>query len=227
MPVRLKSIVAQTIGLFVILALALFVPAGTAGWAAGWVFWGLFLACFVGVTLWLGRHNPALLQERFQLRRAGQPGWDRLYLPLMLLVALAWLVFMALDAGRLRWSPLPVWLQPVGAVVLMGAFYLLFRTFRENAFLSPVVRMQKDRGQTVISTGPYHYVRHPMYAGLLLFVIGTSLLLGSGYGILVGMFFMALLARRSVLEERTLRNELPGYDAYMVSVRYRLIPYVW
>ena len=96
-----------------------------------------------------------------------------------------------------------------------------------RAFLSPVVRMQGDRGQTVISTGPYHYVRHPMYAGLLFFVIGTSLLLGSGYGILVGMLFVALLARRAVLEERTLRNELPGYDGYMARVKYRLIPYVW
>jgi protein-S-isoprenylcysteine O-methyltransferase Ste14 len=112
-------------------------------------------------------------------------------------------------------------------VVLIGAFYLFFLTFRENSYLSPVVRIQKERGHRVVSTGPYHYVRHPMYAGFLLFMTGTPLLLGSWYGVVLGLAFMLVLARRAILEERTLQNELRGYADYMTQVKYRLIPFIW
>ncbi len=115
----------------------------------------------------------------------------------------------------------------MGALVLGGAFWLLFLTFRANAYLSPVVRIQGERGHTVVTTGPYHYVRHPMYAGILGFVIGTALLLGSWYGVLFGLLLVAILARRAVLEERTLREALPGYPAYMDRVKHRLIPHIW
>ena len=112
-------------------------------------------------------------------------------------------------------------------LVMVSSFYLFFLTFRENTYLSTVVRIQEDRGQTVISTGPYHYVRHPMYAGMLIFMVGTSLLLGSWHGILFGVIFILLLIRRTILEERTLLKELPGYKDYMAKVKYRFIPYVW
>jgi len=121
----------------------------------------------------------------------------------------------------------PVWLQVVGANVLIGSFPLFFATFRENSYLSPMVRIQEDRGQTVVSTGPYHYVRHPMYAAALLFLLGTALLLGSGFGLLLGLILVAMIAGRAVLEEHTLREELQGYDSYMAQVKYRLIPYIW
>ena len=107
------------------------------------------------------------------------------------------------------------------------SFFLISLTFRENAFLSPTVRIQEERGQTTISTGPYHYVRHPMYAGGLLLFLGTPLLLGSWYGFLLFLLFIPGLAVRTVLEERVLREELPGYETYMAQVKYRLIPYVW
>ena len=90
-----------------------------------------------------------------------------------------------------------------------------------------MVRIQQERGHAVISTGPYHYVRHPMYAAILIFVVGTSLLLGSWYGLLFGMARMVVLARRAILEERTLREHLHGYTDYIAHVQYRLIPYVW
>lgn len=90
-----------------------------------------------------------------------------------------------------------------------------------------MVRVQRDRGQTVVSTGPYHYVRHPMYAAALLFLLGTTLLLGSWYGLLWGLILVGMIAGRAILEERTLQKELEGYDAYMAQVKYRLIPYIW
>jgi protein-S-isoprenylcysteine O-methyltransferase Ste14 len=162
-----------------------------------------------------------------RLGTSDQKGWDKLLFPLLLILPFAWLMFMSFDAVRVHWSPLPFWVEIIGAIVLLCSFYLLFLTFRENAYLSPVVRIQKERGHTVVSTGPYHYVRHPMYAAMLVFVVGTSLLLGSGYGLLLGLLFILVLAQRAVLEERALRTELQGYATYMAEVKYRLIPHVW
>jgi protein-S-isoprenylcysteine O-methyltransferase Ste14 len=134
---------------------------------------------------------------------------------------------MALDGGRFHWSPVPGWLQVAGAIVLLCSFYIFFVTFRENSYLSPAVRVQTERGQTVVSTGPYHYVRHPMYAAFLLYALGTPLLLGAWYGLVLGVILVLGAARRAVLEERTLREELQGYTDYMRQVKYRLIPGVW
>jgi len=227
MHVDVKQQIGQFIGIFVAFALALFLPAGTLVWHAGWIFLALFFSFYLAITIWLYHHNPGLLQERMRLRTSDQLAWDKVLFPLLMIIPFAWLMFMSFDAVRFHWSPLPVWLEFVGVVVLLCSFYLLFLTFRENAYLSPVVRIQEERGHTVVSTGPYHYVRHPMYAAMLVFVVGTSLLLGSGYGILLALLFMVVLARRAVLEERTLREELHGYAAYMTQVKYRLIPYVW
>jgi protein-S-isoprenylcysteine O-methyltransferase Ste14 len=227
MHVDVKQQIAQFASVFVAFALALFLPAGTLAWFAGWIFLALFFGFYFTVTVWLYRHNPGLLQERMRLSTSDQLGWDKLLFPLLLALPFAWLIFMSLDVVRFHWSPLPAWLEIVGAVILLCSFYLLFLTFRENAYLSPVVRIQEERGHTVVSTGPYRYVRHPMYAAMLVFVVGTALLLGSGYGILLGLLFVVVLARRAVLEERTLRAKLHGYATYMTLVKYRLIPYVW
>ena len=112
-------------------------------------------------------------------------------------------------------------------LLLLGSFYLFFLTFRENAYLSPAVRIQTEHGQSVVSTGPYRYVRHPMYATAIIFLVGTTLLLGSWYGLVVGLILVVGIAVRAVQEERTLRAELPGYDAYLAQVKYHLIPYIW
>jgi protein-S-isoprenylcysteine O-methyltransferase Ste14 len=187
----------------------------------------LFFSFFAGVNLWLFRHNPGLLQERMRFGSSDQQGWDKVVFPLLMAFPVLLLIFMSLDAVRFHWSPVPGWLQVVGAVILLGSFYIFFLTFRENSYLSTVVRIQKDRGHTVISSGPYHYVRHPMYVGFVLFIVGTPLLLGAWYGVLAGLLFIVMLARRAVLEERTLRQQLNGYADYMQQVKYRLIPYIW
>ena len=227
MLVNVKQVIGQFVGVVLAFTLALFLPIGTFAWLAGWIFLLLFLGFYLAVTLWLFRHNPGLLQERMHLGSSDQKGWDKVLFPLLLLFPFVWLMFIALDAVRFQWSPLPVWLQFVGALVLLGSFYLLFLTFRENTYLSTIVRIQADRSHTVVSTGPYHYVRHPMYTGMLAFFVGTPLLLGSGYGIVGGLLLMLMLAWRAVLEERTLQTELHGYAAYMRQVKYRLVPYVW
>ena len=118
-------------------------------------------------------------------------------------------------------------LQVVGAIALVVSFVLISLVFRENSYLSATVRIQEERGQTVITTGLYHYVRHPMYAGGLFLFLGTPLLLGSWYGLQLTLLFLPALIVRAMLEERTLLRELPGYGAYMTQVKYRLIPHVW
>lgn len=227
MQVNLKSLVLQVAGVFTIFALALFIPAGTIAWLSGWIFLALFFGFSLSIFLWLYRHNPGLLRERMRLGTSDQQAWDKMLFPLIQAYLLAWLVFMSLDAERFHWSSMPIWLQGAGALILLCSFYLLFLTFRENSYLSPVVRIQDERGQTVISTGPYHYVRHPMYSAILIFIVGTSLLLDSAYGVPIGLLGMLMLARRAVLEETTLSKELPGYAAYKEKVRYRLIPLIW
>src|SRR5215217_5094177 len=188
---------------------------------------GLFFGFYLAVTVWLFQHNPGLVQERMRLGTSDQQGWDQVLFPLIFVLFFVWLILMALDAVRFQWSQVPVWLQIIGTILLVCSFYLLFLAFRENSYLSPVVRIQEERGQTVVSTGPYHYVWHPIYAAIVVFIVGTALLLGSWYGIVLGLILGVMLARRAVLEERTLRAELPGYGAYMAQVKYRLIPYVW
>jgi protein-S-isoprenylcysteine O-methyltransferase Ste14 len=190
-------------------------------------FWGCFFGFFLGIDVWLSRRNPGMLRERMRLGTSDQQGWDRMLFPLLQVLLFMWLILMSLDAARFHWSRVPIWLHVVGGVVLSCSFYPLFLTFQENSYLSPVVRIQEERGQSVISTGPYRYVRHPMYSGIIIFIMGTPLLLGSWYGILFGIFPVIILARRAVLEERTLRKGLPGYSAYMANIKYRLIPYVW
>jgi protein-S-isoprenylcysteine O-methyltransferase Ste14 len=212
---------------FLLMALALFLPAGTIAWPAGWIFL-ILLHGWLLVGIWLLlKYNPGLLEERINLSQSNQKAWDKVFILLLYSFLFAWLVLMPLDAVRFHWSQMPLLLQVVGAVALVGSFFFISLTFRENSFLSPTVRIQEERGQTVISTGPYHYVRHPMYAGGLLLFLGTPLLLGSWYGLLLALIFIPAGAVRAVLEERVLRKELPGYDAYMAQVKYRLVPYVW
>jgi protein-S-isoprenylcysteine O-methyltransferase Ste14 len=153
MQVNIKLLVWQIIGLVVLFALALFVPAGTIAWLAGWIFLGLFFGFYLAVTFWLLRHNPGLLQERMHLGTADQQGWDKVLFPLMIVFPFVWLMFISFDTVRLHWSPVPVWLQMVGTVILLCSFYLFFRTFRENSYLSTVVRIQAERGHTLVSTG--------------------------------------------------------------------------
>src|SRR5262245_29475201 len=222
MAVNLKLLAAQIVGMFLVFALLLFLAAGTVAWPAGWAFLGLFFGFTVALSLWLLRHSPGLLVERMTgIGKADQKRWDRVFFAAANLLFVAWLVVMPLDAVRFGWSAVPTWVQVLGALLSVASFYLFFLTFRANAYLSPAVRVQVDRGQTVVTTGPYRYVRHPMYAGAAVFIVGTSLLLGSWYGLLVGLLIVVAVAFRAVGEERVLRTELPGYDDYAATVRYR------
>jgi len=206
-----------------------FVLAGDWRCVEGWIFAGWFLALCSTVILWLYRNDPALLAERY--RRPGTGGQSRkdqaIVYGIVILFA-AWIAVMPLDARRFRWTrPFPLGLQVAGGALLIGAAFLLFRSFRDNTFLSALVRIQGERKHRVVSSGVYGFVRHPMYLGALLMFTGTPLLLGSSLGLVVAGALTLLLAFRIVGEEQTLADELEGYAEYRRTVRYRLLPLVW
>jgi len=210
------------------MALLLFVPAGTVQWPAGWLFLAELGGVGLAIGLWLARHDPALLEERMSLGlQPAQKPWDKAFMASIFTVWSGWLVLMALDAVRFRWSHVPLWLQAVGAILILVCMYLAQLALRENTFAAPVVKIQAERGHRVVSSGPYAYIRHPMYAGALLFFIGTPLMLGSWYGLAAAAVMAGSLVVRTILEERMLMEELPGYREYAARMRYRLIPWIW
>ena len=220
--------VVQNLVFNVVFVLLLFVPAGSLAWPQGWVFLVLFDGCSLAIGYWLLRTDPALLAERMKSPfDANQKPRDRAVMGVLLLCFGVWLVFMALDARRFRWSDTPLWAQAIGAALIVVAFWAWSRVLRVNSFASTRVRLQPERGQTVISTGPYAIVRHPMYADALFLMIGAPLLLGSLWGLLGVLPVLPLLALRIRGEEAVLMDGLPGYRAYAAKVRFRLVPGVW
>lgn len=218
-----------------VVATALFFPtlvvllAGNWRWVEGWILaiWLVVMILFnVGYLYW---KDPALLAER--TKRPGsenQKPWDRYLLIIVLAIAVVWLVVLPLDAGRFHWSPaFPLWLKILGGIALIPALYLIERTTIENTYLSAMVRIQSDREQHVVSTGPYGLVRHPLYLGCMLMMLGAPLLVGSVCGLVISLIGSILLAVRIVGEEKMLADELEGYAEYQNRVKYRLIPRVW
>ncbi|HEY7414525.1 MAG TPA: isoprenylcysteine carboxylmethyltransferase family protein [Ktedonobacteraceae bacterium] len=224
MTLTIKSLVGG-IAQLLLFPLVLFLVAGTLAWPAAWVFLIMFYGFVIITVRLLLRRNPALLEERMSVFKLS-PGRDIMFL-LVCAISLVWLIVIPLDAVRFHWSQMPLWLQGIGALALLGAFALMYLAFRENAYLTPTVRIQEERRHVVVSTGPYQFVRHPMYTGFHLFFIGMPLLLGSVFGLVLSLALIGLVVSRAVLEERLLRQELPGYDAYMAHVTARFIPHVW
>jgi protein-S-isoprenylcysteine O-methyltransferase Ste14 len=223
----MKRLLVQNTLWIAAMAALLFAPAGTWAWPGAWAFLIEMWVLAFGVGLWLLRHDPALLKERMgSFVQRDQAAIDKVLVVSLVLIACAWLVLMGLDA-RYGWSAVPVWLQAIGAIGIFLSTYIGYLTFRENSFASPVVKIQTERAHSVVTTGPYRYVRHPMYAGALFYFVGLPLLLGSWWGLAALPLFIGLFAIRIGIEEKTLRTALRGYDDYAARVRYRIIPLIW
>jgi protein-S-isoprenylcysteine O-methyltransferase Ste14 len=206
----------------------LFLSAGTLDWPAAWIFLAEYLIGGFAVMLWLARRDPGLFRERLSgAFQRGQTFWDKVFMGFIIVAWYGWLVVIGLDARRWRLSHVPTILGAVGALLIAAGFFIVWLTFRENSFAAPVIRIQDERQQRVISTGPYAIVRHPMYAGASIYMIGMPLLLGSWLGLLVLPLILGALTMRIFLEEAVLRKGLAGYDEYADRVRSRLIPGVW
>jgi protein-S-isoprenylcysteine O-methyltransferase Ste14 len=203
--------------------------SGNWYWIQGWIFSIWFLGLSYYTLIYLYRYDPGLLEERYKKPGTGnEKGWDKYFIYIMFPSFILWFVIMPLDAERFSLTTnFPLILEVVGFLLLVGSAFLLFRSFKDNSFVSPLVRIQSERNQKLVSTGVYGFVRHPMYLGGIMLFLGAPLLLESIYGIIIGIFLSIIFIGRTIGEERMLIRELDGYLEYMDKVRYRLIPHVW
>jgi protein-S-isoprenylcysteine O-methyltransferase Ste14 len=222
------QMIARTVVFLAFLGALLMVPAGTWWWPNAWLFLAVFGLSGIAVGLWLAAVDPELLRERMQFAvRAKQSFSDRIIMSVTAVLFFVWLAAMGYDVRLHGQAMVPQWLSYLGAAALAACFAGALGLFRVNRFAVPVVKVQAEREHAVISTGPYAYVRHPMYAGALVFFIAMPLTLGSWRGLLALPVLALALAVRTIFEERTLRHDLAGYGEYMTRVRWRLVPYLW
>jgi protein-S-isoprenylcysteine O-methyltransferase Ste14 len=210
------------VALIIVMGLLVFVPAGTIRYWQAWTYLAIYFASSMLTTVFLMKKDPALLERRM---RGGPAAEKEKPQKIIMSIAsagyVALLVVPALD-HRFAWSKVPDSVAVLGNVVTAIWFYIEFLVFRENSFSSATVELAE--GQTVISTGPYSVVRHPMYAGALLLFISAPLALGSYWGLVAVVVILPVLIWRLVNEEELLARNLPGYAEYQLRVRYRLIP---
>jgi protein-S-isoprenylcysteine O-methyltransferase Ste14 len=211
---------------FVVTATSVFLSAGTLAWRSGWMFMAVISGAVASVTFGIFRASPELMQERWTAAKMAKP-WDRALAPVM--SGLPFVAVIVAGLGkRLGWaSPFPEWAAWVafGATILGAA--LTYWGMKANRFFSSYVRIQADRGHQVVESGPYAYLRHPGYAGSILFTLGTPILLNSIPAFALAVVTTLATVLRTFLEDRTLRQELPGYQQYAETVPYRLLPLVW
>ncbi|HWC77623.1 MAG TPA: isoprenylcysteine carboxylmethyltransferase family protein [Blastocatellia bacterium] len=225
-------VVRFVIGLIFFIAafgVVLFLGAGTFRWWRGWVFLGVLLVAYMITMLVVLRDREEILNERFKPPiQEGQPFLDKILTVVLIAGFLGLIVFIPLDVFRLQLMGGPgLVIAAIGLALLAAGWWIMSLALRDNPFAAPVVRHQEERNQRVVDSGVYSVVRHPMYAGAVLLFIGMPLWLGSYAGVLLALLPIATLVLRILLEERFLKRELRGYDAYTKRVRHRLIPPVW
>lgn len=209
-----------------IIGALLFLSAGRLDWLWAWLFLAGWLIFLLVSGVLMIRKGPDLLNERGRWAD-NIKGWDKVLMTIYSLVLFTMPVIAGLDAVRFGWSAMPLALHMVGFVGFIPAMVMSLWAISANAYLATYVRIQDDRGHQVVTTGPYRYVRHPMYVGTILWGLCIPLFLGSWWALIPGGLIAAIFVIRTVLEDKTLREELPGYTEYAERVRYRLLLGVW
>jgi len=225
----MPSLERQTIVSFaqfiVFAALLLFLPAWTLAYWQAWLFLAVFMLSSILTTIYVWRKDPALLERRLRGGpTAEKEPIQRVIQTFASITILALFVFPAID-HRFHWSDVPVSAVLVAEVVIAFGFYLIYLVFKENSYSAATVEIAP--GQSVVSTGPYAIVRHPMYSSALLLIFAMPIALGSWWGLLLFPPFAAVIVWRLWEEEKFLVNRLPGYAAYQKKVPYRLLPLIW
>ena len=212
-------------GLALAMGALIFVPAGTLDYWQAWLFVGCYFGASVVVSLWLMRNDPALFERRMRGGPLAEGEHNqKIIMTITSIGFVALLVVPGLDR-RFGWSHMPGVIAVVGDVLLLTGWWGILQVFRANTYAAATI--QVAAGQTVISTGPYGVVRHPMYAAALLMLLGIPVALGSWWGVLVFAAIIPALAWRLLDEERVLVRGLDGYAAYKRKVRWRMIPHIW
>lgn len=221
-----RAAIAYAIGLPLALLALVFLPAGSLSWAPGWVFLAVLVLGFGISALVLARVNPMIYRARSRIQ-PGTKGWDKALLAVILPMMVVILPVAALDAGRYRWSEVPGWLVVLGYVAVLAGIAVTAWAQAVNPFFEPGVRIQSERRQLVIDTGPYRFVRHPGYSAALALFLGMALALASFWALAPATLASAFLVLRTSWEDRLLQAELSGYADYARRIRWRLFPGLW
>jgi protein-S-isoprenylcysteine O-methyltransferase Ste14 len=220
-----RWLIRETMGVLMLVAI-LFLSAGRWDWWMGWALVGITALWIGGTALVVIPRNPELLAERVGPRK-GAKTWDTVIMSVVGLNMVAKYIVAGLDV-RYGWTTsLSLSLQIAALIITALGYALVVWATAANAFFSQIVRIQKERGHTVVASGPYRFVRHPAYVGTILFELASSVMLGSWWALIPGGFSALLLVVRTTLEDKTLQAELDGYTEYAEHTRYRLLPGVW
>ena len=221
-----KSLFFQAIGKFflgvILVGLLVFLPAGSLNYANGWLFMGILFVPMFAAGLVMMAKNPNLLKSRLNAKEKERE--QSLVVKLSGLMFLAGFIMAGLDY-RFGWLPLPQAVSYVAAAAFLIAYLLYAEVLRENTYLSRTIEVQE--GQTVVDTGLYGIVRHPMYAVTLILFLSMPLVLGSLISFVIFLAYPLIIAKRIKNEEQVLEAELPGYKEYKQKVKYRMIPFIW
>jgi protein-S-isoprenylcysteine O-methyltransferase Ste14 len=222
-----RRLVVRLLGMVVVTGASLFLPAGTLDWWNAWVFLQVGIALVALLTGSVFHRSPDLARERQTAGRRAKT-WDRALVPILAgVLPLSSNIVAGLDR-RLGWTTgIGVMASMLGLGVMQVGIAITFRAMRANRFFSSHVRIQHDRDHVVVADGPYRLIRHPGYAGTILYNLGAPILLGSAVAFWIGVTIAVLFVVRTALEDRTLQAELPGYADYARRVRFRLLPMVW
>jgi protein-S-isoprenylcysteine O-methyltransferase Ste14 len=214
---------------YLFIPMVLLLSGGDLVWWQAWVYFLLIVAAGPGGRIWAERRHPGLLAERQNMEKIqSAKAWDKVLAPLMALSLSFPLVIVAGLDHRFGWSPIfPLWLIVLGFLLISLGYSFAAWALAENRFFSSVVRIQTDRGHVVCDSGPYRIVRHPGYAGNIVALPGMVLALSSMWTLIPVAVALIIAVIRTVLEDQTLQNELPGYRDYARRVRYRLIPGIY
>lgn len=217
-----KQICLRLIAALFIVGLMLFLPAGSLYYWEGWIYLCILFVPMVLVLVYLLKHDPDLLVRRMRFREKEQE--QKTIIKTAIPVFFGGFLIPGFDY-RFGWSDVPVVLVLASDVIVFLGYFVIFLTFLENSYASRIIEVEK--GQTVISTGPYAIVRHPMYLGWLLMFLFTPIALGSYWALIVFLPLAVMIIFRIRNEEEVLLRDLPGYKEYCTKVRYRLVPLVW
>jgi protein-S-isoprenylcysteine O-methyltransferase Ste14 len=220
-----KKAFAGFLRLLVILAATIFLPAWTLDYWQAWIFLPVFFGCSIAITVYLMKNDPKLLERRVNAGVGAEQ--EKSQNIIQALAALAFIAIFLVSAfdHRFAWSTVPPYLTALGDILVVLGFYVVFLVFKENTFASGTIEVGVE--QKVISTGPYALVRHPMYVGALVMLVGVPLALGSLWGLLAIVPMTLVIVARLLDEEKFLAKNLAGYSDYQGKVRCRLLPLIW
>ena len=223
---KLIRIIAQLMFLFAVLLLLLFLPAGTWDWPQAWLlilFFMVYLIIYINFGIY---KDPDQTKERSKIG-PNVKRWDKVIMAIYTALLPTVFILAGLDAGRFTISTMPLLIQILAWVGLFFAGSVIMWTVISNTYLSRYARIQEDRDQEVIVTGPYQYIRHPMYLGIIILFLCIGPALGSFLALIPGGLIVILFIIRTAKEDQMLQDELEGYSDYTNQVRFRLIPGIW